>query len=73
MKPRLLREKYLTAAGAYKRAGFERGVAPGEYARGEKAHLYSYRVIFQDNCWRVERFLPAGVLASAASPVKPTA
>jgi hypothetical protein len=42
-------------------------VAPGEYARGEKAHLYSYRVIFQDRCYRVERFLPVD------SSVKPTA
>jgi hypothetical protein len=58
MKPRLLREKYLTSEGAHKRAGFERAVAPGEYARGEKARLYSYRVVFHENCYRVERFLP---------------
>ena len=53
---KLLREKYKTAEGAYKRARFESSVAPGEFARGEKARLYRYSVIEQDGHYRVARF-----------------
>jgi hypothetical protein len=33
---KLLREKYKTYEGARKRCAFENGIAPGEYARGDK-------------------------------------
>jgi len=56
MAHKLLRERYRTLQGAAKRAAFENAVAPGEYARGEKARVYSYRVIQdQAGAWRVER------------------
>jgi len=56
MKPKLLRERYTTLQGATKRAAFENAVAPGEYARGEKARVYAYRVTQDDTgAWRVER------------------
>lgn len=57
-KPRLLREKYRTFSGAAKRAAFERGVAPSEYRAGFKSHVYSYRVVEHDGCYRVERSAP---------------
>jgi len=53
----ILREKYKTLEGALKRAAFENAVAPGEYARGEKAKLYTYRAVKAGELWRVERSL----------------
>ena len=53
---RLLREKYRTFSGAAKRAASERALAPGEYARGDKARIYNYRVVQHEGCYRVERF-----------------
>jgi hypothetical protein len=52
---KLLREKYKTLEGATKRAAFENAVAPGEFARGEKSKLYTYRVALVGEAWRVER------------------
>jgi len=59
MATKLLREKYRTFSGAAKRAAFERAMAPGEFARGDKARLYHYRVVAHDGFYRVERFIPA--------------
>ncbi len=58
---KLLREIYKTYEGARKRAGFENGIAPSEYARGDKAHLYRYRVIAEGSKpnpihYRVQRY-----------------
>jgi hypothetical protein len=55
MKPKLLPQRYKTFGGAAQRAAFERGVNPGEFARGYARHLYSYRVVSVDGLWRVER------------------
>jgi len=54
-----LAQSYKTYKGAYKRAAFENAVAPGEFRRGDKAHLYVYRVIqvltATGAVWKVER------------------
>ena len=57
---KLLREKYLTFAGAGKRAAFERTVNPSEFARGYAARLYRFRVVSADGLYRVERFVSEG-------------
>ena len=59
---RLLREKYKTREGAAKRAAFERGIAPGEFRRGDKARLYGYRVVLHEGFFRVERYVPEKVV-----------
>jgi hypothetical protein len=50
---KLLREKYKTPEGAYKRARFENGIADGEYRRGEKRRIYRYSMIEKDGLYRV--------------------
>jgi hypothetical protein len=53
---RLLKEKYKTYEGARKRAAFENGLAKGEFERGDKAKLYRYAIVPQeDNTYRVSR------------------
>jgi hypothetical protein len=52
---KLLKEVYKTYEGARKRAGFENGVAPSEFARGYKARLYRYSVVAEGDHWRVQR------------------
>ena len=52
---KLLKEKYKTWEGARKRAGFENGVARGEYERGDKARHYHYTVVQEGELWRVQR------------------
>lgn len=53
---RLLGSKYKTWEGARKRAAFENGLAAGEFRRGNKAFLYSYRVVRVEGLYRVERY-----------------
>ena len=56
---KLLPQRYKTFKGAAQRAAFERAMNPGEFARGDVARRYSYRVIADSqNMWRVERFIP---------------
>ena len=53
---KLLREKYKTVEGARKRAAFENAVARGEFERGDKARIYRYTVVREDDgTWRVQR------------------
>jgi hypothetical protein len=53
---KLLREKYKTYEGACKRRAFESAMAAGEFARGDKARLYQYKVVAdQSGMWRVAR------------------
>jgi hypothetical protein len=52
---KLLKEVYKTYEGARKRAAFENAMAKGEFARGDKAKLYSYRVVDEGTTWRVAR------------------
>ena len=56
---KLLKEVYKTYEGARKRAASENALAPGEYKRGDKAHLYYYSVIAdgrtEPSTWRVQR------------------
>jgi hypothetical protein len=42
---KLLKTVYKTFEGARKRAAFENAMAPGEFARGDKAKLYHYTVV----------------------------
>lgn len=53
---KLLREKYKTSEGARKRARFENGLAPGEFARGGR--LFTYHIVQHDGLWRVARYTP---------------
>jgi hypothetical protein len=47
---------FKTYEGARKRAAFENAMAKGEFQRGDKAKLYSYRVVDEgNNTWRVVR------------------
>lgn len=58
MQTKMLAAKYKTYEGAHKRAAFENGIAPGEYQRGETAHLYRFSVIedqYYKGTWRVQR------------------
>ena len=67
---KLLKEKYKTAEGAYKRARFENGLARGEFLRGDKARIYHYRAIPDDyhpGIYRVERTVSASDPAIKAS------
>ena len=58
---KLLKQVYKTYEGARKAAAFENGVAPSEFARGDKAKLYRYTVVEEANYytgkpqWRVQR------------------
>jgi hypothetical protein len=54
--PKLLRERYKTAEGAYKRARFENGVALSEFRQGYKSRYYKYRTVQDDTgAFRVQR------------------
>ncbi len=55
---KLIGGKYKTYEGACKRAIFENAMAKGEFARGDKAHLYTYNVVRTQSepaIWRVAR------------------
>ena len=45
---KMLKEKYKTPEGAYKRAAFERGINPGEVARGDVAWRKKFTVVIDD-------------------------
>ena len=53
---KLLSAKYKTVEGARKRCAFENALARGEYQRGDKAKIYHYTVVQDDNSmYRVAR------------------
>jgi hypothetical protein len=56
---KLLKEKYKTYDGAYKRCRFENGIARSEFNNRLKAKVYQYTVVTGDNVWRVARVCPA--------------
>ncbi len=53
---KLLKETYKTYEGARKRAAFENGLAFSEFRAGFKARHYSYRIIADGDCFRVQRY-----------------
>lgn len=53
---KVLKEAYKTYDGAWKRCGFENGVAAAEFKNGCKPKLYRYTVKADENgSWRVVR------------------
>jgi hypothetical protein len=53
---KVLKEVYKTYDGAWKRCGFENGVASSEFKNGYKAKLYRYTVkADEQGSWRVVR------------------
>lgn len=52
---KLLSGKYKTWEGAAKRAAFERSMNPGEFKRGDVAHLYSFSVVQEGGFYRIAR------------------